>query len=122
MIIILNNEVLASSYKLYCHDHADGYGGALVGIKSNNHYHLKFDCCTIRSRELYCFITVIMEPLFCVYRSPNTDTLYLTNLCGYAITLSHKYHDAIICCTGNFNLPDIRSLIHMWPLAINEFN
>ena len=63
--------------------------------------------------------------LFCVYRPPNTDTDYLTNLCDYIITIASNYPDAVICCTGDLNLPDIiwesESIGgHRYPFAINE--
>ena len=60
-----------------------------------------------------------------VYRPPNTDTVYLTNLFDYIITVAGSYPDAIICCTGNLNLPNIiwesESIGgHRYPLAINK--
>ena len=64
--------------------------------------------------------------MFCVYRPPNTDVLILTNLSDYIITVAREYPDAIICCTDDFNLPDIAWEIesicgHRYPLKINEF-
>ena len=64
--------------------------------------------------------------MFCVYRPPNADTVYLTNLCDYIITVAGNYSNAIICCTGDLNLPDMiwesESIeSHKYPLAINKF-
>ena len=33
---ILNSEILPCSYTAYQNDHDDGYGGTLIGIKSND--------------------------------------------------------------------------------------
>ena len=32
---VLNNEILPPSYRLYRNDQTDGYGGVIIGVKSN---------------------------------------------------------------------------------------
>ena len=105
----------------------DGYGGVLIGIKSN----VISDFIDSPSDLEVCTVLLHLSEsvsllLFCVYRSPNTDISYLTNMCDYIITVVSNYPDAIICCTGDFSLPDINwesEFIegHRYPHAINEF-
>ena len=42
-----------------------------------------------------------------VYRPPNTDEVYMQNLCKLIEDLYIKYKEAIIWITGDFNLPNI---------------
>ena len=81
---ILNNEVLPSSYKLHRKDRTDGYGGVLIGIKSN----IVSDLIDSPSDLEVCTVLLHLSQsvsllLFCVYRPPNTDIPYLANLCDY---------------------------------------
>ena len=48
--------------------------------------------------------------LFCVYRSPNIDVTFQASLCNYIFTMTKKYPNANMRCTGDFNLPDIHRL------------
>ena len=64
----------------YHHDRADGYGGVLVGVKSNIISNLidvpsDLKVCTVLIHSLWSPYSL----LFCVYRPPNTDALHLTN-------------------------------------------
>jgi len=105
---VYDNKVLPPSYKLYCNDHTDGYGGVLVGVKSELPSHLidaqpHIETCAV-SLQLANNQQLI---LVCVYRAPNTDITYQENLCNYIIDLAVKYPNSAIYCAGDFNLPDI---------------
>jgi len=120
---ILNNEILPPSYKVYRNDRADGYGGVLIGVKTNilsdqidpiSH----LEVCTV----LLCQPKIL---LICAYRPPNADMSYQNRLCEYIITMARKYPDANVCCTGDFNLPDIcwetqSTNGYRYPIEINK--
>ena len=85
---VYDNEVLPPSYKLHCNDHTDGYGGVLVGVKSELPSHLidvqpHIETCTV-SVQLVNNQQLI---LICVYRAPNADITYQVSLCNYIIDL-----------------------------------
>ena len=108
---------------MYCNDRADGYSGVLIGVKSNITSDLVdiSEVCTV-----LLHLTKSTNLLsFCVDRSPNTDVTYQASLCNYIITMTKKYPNANICCTGDFNLPDIdwdsESIhSHRYPFAVND--
>jgi len=88
---VYDNEVLPSSYKLYRNDRADGYGGVLLGVKSELPSHLidtqsQIETCTV-SLQLTGNQQII---LVCVYRPPSTDVTYQDHLCNYIIDLDAK--------------------------------
>ena len=113
---------------MYCNDRADGYSGVLIGVKSNNF--ITSDLLDISPHLEVCTVLLHLTKstnllLFCVDRSPNTDVTYQASLCNYIITMTKKYPNANICCTGDFNLPDIdwdsESIhSHRYPLAVND--
>ena len=49
------------------------------------------------------------QPLIIIgaYRPPNRDALYAQNLCNAINDISVRNPNSFICCTGDFNLPDI---------------
>ena len=108
---------------MYCNDRADGYSGVLIGVKSNITSDLVdiSEVCTV-----LLHLTKSTNLLsFCVDRFPNTDVTYQASLCNYIITMTKKYPNANICCTGDFNLPDIdwdsESIhSHRYPFAVND--
>jgi len=123
---ILNNEVLPPSYKLFRKDRADGYGGILIGVKCN----VLSDLVDLSSESEACSVQIQLPHnkqliIICAYRPPYPDLSYQTNLCNYVIDIVSRHPDAIVCCTGDFNLPDINwgdesISAHRYPLAINE--
>jgi len=104
----LNSEILPSLYKLYRNDRIDGYGGVLIGVQSD----ITSDLIDIPPHLEVCTILLHLsrsvDLLFiCIYRPINTDITNQENLCNYTITIARKYPNANICCTGDFNLPNI---------------
>lgn len=105
---VYDNEVLPSSYKVYRNDRADGYGGVLLGIRSNLPSYL----IDVQSQTETCSVSLQQSNnqqviLVCVYRPPSSDTVYQEQLCNYIIDLTIKYPNSAIYCAGDFNLPDI---------------
>ena len=105
---ILDNEIIPDNYKLYRKDWKDGYGGVLIGIKSNLFSKpVDYDtsceiCATIIQLSLNQQLVVIN-----VYRPPNRDLQYLQELCESIGEIVRRYPKAFIFCTGDFNIPDV---------------
>ena len=123
---ILNNEIIPSDYKLYRCDRDDGYGGIFISVKSQINSQL-IQCsasCEICAVKLHLTES---QPLIIIgaYRPPNRDTLYAQNLYNAISDISVRNPNSFICCTGDFNLPDIDWDIesvsrHRYPLGINQ--
>ena len=123
---ISNNEILPPNYKIYRCDRDDGYGGILLGITSD----VLCDVIDAPSHLEVCSVLLKLSRntdviIICAYRPPRADTTYQTNLCKYIIDIVDKYPEKIVCCFGDFNLPDIdwengSVISHRYPLDINE--
>ena len=123
---ILNNEIIPSDYKLYRCDRNDGYGSIFISVKGQINSQL-IQCsasCEICAVKLHLTES---QPLIIIgaYRPPNRDTLYAQNLCNAINDISVRNPNSFICCTGDFNLPDIDWDIesvsrHRYPLGINQ--
>ena len=105
---ILNNEILPPSYRLYRNDRIDGYGGVMIGVKSN----LDSQLLDIQLNLEICIVSVHLTDgkqliLICAYRPPSSDLTYFNDLCDMITETAGKYPNAIICCAGDFNVPDI---------------
>ena len=122
----MDNEILPPNYKIYRCDRADGYGGILVGV-TNNILSVSLDAplglevCSV-ILKLSNNINVLS---ICAYRSPSTDKAYQTNLCNYITDVVNQHPNDIVCCCGDFNLPDIdwengSVSSHRYPVEINE--
>ena len=60
-----------------------------------------------------------------MYRPPSIDSTSFNDLCNYVIDITQTYPNAIICCSGDFNIPDIdwtdESILgHRYPQSISE--
>ena len=125
---ILDNEIIPdNNYKLYRKDRKDGYGGVLLGIKSNLFSTpVDFDtsceiCAAIIQLSLNQQLVVIN-----VYRPPNRDLEYQQELCDCICEIVRRYPNSFIFCVGDLNLPDIdwtsNSIInYQYPLDISQF-
>jgi len=123
---ILNSEIIPSDYKLYRCDRDDSYGGVFIAVKSSINSQL-IQCSS--SCEM-CAVKVHLttnQPLIIIgaYRPPNRDTLYAQNLCDTIVDISARNPNSFICCTGDFNLPDIdwdtdSVSRYRYPLAMNQ--
>ena len=120
---ILDNEVIPRNYKLYRKDCKDGYGGVLIGIKSNLLTKL-IDLNT--SCEICAVVIQLSQNQYVVinaYRPPNRDVMYQQELCNCICKIVRRYPNSFMFCTGDFNLPDIdwtsNSIVnHQYPLDI----
>ena len=123
----LDNEVITGNYKLYRKDRKDGYGGVLIGIKSNLlSKPIDFNtpcetCAAIIQLSLNQQLVVIN-----VYRPPNRDLEYQQELCDCICEIVRSYPNSFIICAGDFNLPDIdwtsNSIVnHQHPLDVSRF-
>ena len=123
---IFDNEIIPPIYKLYCTDHTDGYGGVLVGMRSNI---ISQQICT----SYLCEINIVKVHLSSgqsliiigAYRPPNRDILYHQTLCDTISKVTENHQNSTICCAGDLNLPDIdwtsESVSgYRYPLAINR--
>jgi len=120
---ILNNEILPSNDKVHQCDCGDGYDWVLIGITSN----ISLDLIDTPSNLEIYFISLKLSNNFaiCAYRPPSGDVAYQTNLCNYIVDMVDKHPNEIICCYGDFNLPDIdwkngSVTSHRYLLEINE--
>ena len=126
--LILDNEIIPdNNYKLYRKDRKDGYGGVLLGIKSNLFSTpVDFDtsceiCAAIIQLSLNQQLVVIN-----VYRPPNRDLEYQQELCDCICEIVRRYPNSFIFCVGDLNIPDIdwtsNSIInYQYPLDISRF-
>ena len=104
---ILDNEVIPRNYKLHRKDHKDGYGGVLIGIKSNLLTKL-IDLNT--SCEICAVVIQLSQNQYVVinaYRPPNREVMYQQELCNCICKSVRRYPNSFMFCTGDFNLPDI---------------
>ena len=74
---ILNNEILPPSYRLYRNDRIDGYGGVMIGVKSN----LDLQLLDIQLNLKICIVSFHLTDgkqliLICAYRPPSSDLTY----------------------------------------------
>ena len=79
---VLNNEILPPSYRLYRNDRIDGYGGIMIGVKSN----LDSQLLDIQLNLEICIVSVHLTDgkqliLVCAYRPPSSDLTYFNDLC-----------------------------------------
>ena len=122
---VLNNEILPPSYRLYRNDRSDGYGGVMIGVKSN----LDSQLLDTQPNLETCIVSVHLTDgkqliLICAYRPPSSDSTYFKNLSDLITETVSKYPGAIICCGGDFNLPDVdwsnESIVgHRYPHCVN---
>ena len=85
---ILDNEVICRNYKLY---RKDGYGGVLIGIKSNLFSKL-IDLNT--SCEICAVVIQLSQNQLVVinaYRPPNRDVMYQQELCNCICEIVRRY-------------------------------
>ena len=123
---VFDNEIILPSYKLYRTDCIDGYGGVLVGVRTNINSQ---QICTSDSCELNTVKAHLSSGQFLIimgaYRPPNRDILYHQTLCDIITRVTESHPNSIICCAGDLNLPDIdwssKSVSgYRYPLAINQ--
>jgi hypothetical protein len=107
---IYNSEILNNNYEIFRKDRQDSYGGVLLAIKS-----------TLIAEEIKLESNHNIESIFCkistpnskqliigsVYRPPNSNIEYMTDLCNQLTNIEAKYKNAVIWIMGDFNLPDI---------------
>ena len=124
---ILDNEIIPRDYKLYQKDRKDGYGGVLIGIKSN----LLSRLIDLNTSCEICAVVIQLSQnqqlvVINTYRPPNRDAMYQQALCDCICEIVGRYPNSFIFRTGDFNLPDIdwtsNSVVnHQYPLDINRF-
>ena len=107
---IYNSEILNNNYEIFRKDRQDSYGGVLLAIKS-----------TLIAEEIKLESNHNIESIFCkistpnskqliigsVYRPPNSNIEYMTDLCNQLTNIEAEYKNAVIWIMGDFNLPDI---------------
>jgi len=123
---IKDNEIITTKYKLYRCDRSDGYGGVFIAVNNDiNCQPLQLcDSCELYAVKLFLpnnHSLIIIG----AYRPPNRDIVYAENLCNTIYNIVLKHPNSIICCLGDFNLPDIdwntdSICSHRYPLAINQ--
>ena len=80
----------------------------LIAVKLN----IQFDKLDSPSLIEACTISLELDKnkqliLICFYRPPQANITYQRNLCDFIVDKVKHYPNAIFCCTGDFNLPDI---------------
>ena len=86
----------------------DGYGGVLVGMRSNI---ISQKMCISYLSEINIVKVHLSSGqsliIMGAYRPPNRDILYHQILCDTISKVIEAHPNSIICCAGNLNLPDI---------------
>ena len=123
---ILNSEIIPSSYTLYQTDRQDGYGGVMIGVKQSIssqllNYNVSCELCSVKLELLHGSPLIIIG----VYRPPNRDSIYTQKLCDEIMNIVNSNSNSFICCTGDFNTPDINwdneSVdSHNYPISISQ--
>ena len=123
---IANNEFISPDYKIYRLDRDDGYGGIFIAVKSNISSQLiKYgESCEMCAVKL-CLTEYDSLIIIGAYRPPNRDISYIQHLCDTITDISIRNPHSLICCAGDFNVPDINwdtesVLSYRYPLAINQ--
>ena len=123
---IANNEFISPDYKIYRLDRDDGYGGIFIAVKSNISSQLiKYgESCEMCAVKL-CLTEYDSLIIIGAYRPPNRDISYIQHLCDTITDISIRNPRSLICCAGDFNVPDINwdtesVLSYRYPLAINQ--
>ena len=112
---IHSSEIFNSNYEIFRKDRSDKHGGVLLAIKSS-----------LIAEEIIIEPKTNVESVFCkisrhnspplivgsIYRPPNSNIEYMTDLCNQLINLKEKNKNAVIWITGDFNLPDINWETH----------
>ena len=106
---ITSAEVFPSEYNVYRHDRNDGYGGVFIACQSslicemlNLDTNVEVLACSIRQK-------MSSKPLIIcsLYRPPNNDVSYMTDLCNISTQIVESYPDSPIWIAGDINLSNI---------------
>ena len=106
---IASAEIFPTGYLIYRRDRNDGYGGVFVACQNTlTCEQLTFDTdveivvCCIKLREA-------PQPLIicALYRPPNNDLSYMTELCNVLSQVANNYSNSPIWIVGDINLPNI---------------
>lgn len=94
--------LIPNNYKLYQKDHADGYGGVLVGIKKEFQPKLV-------NTDTDSEIGAVKDKTSASTsdRPPNRDIDNHQSLCNIIHNIATMYSKHAIYCAGDLNLPDI---------------
>ena len=125
---ILNNEIILLTYTLYRTDQCDGNGEMMSGVKNSINSQIlscsnNCELCSIKLVPPHGPPLIIIG----VYCPPNRDTLYAEELCREITDIVNSHSNSFICCTGDFNVPDINweneSVEHYsYPISINQLS
>ena len=123
---VLDSEIIPTSYTLHQTDRHDGYGEVMIGVKHS-----------INSQPIICsksckLCSIKLDPphgspmiIIGVYRPPSRNTSYTVELCHEITNIVNRNPNSFICCTGDFNVPDINwdneSIeSHNYPVSISQ--
>ena len=105
---IKSSEIIPNIYNIVRHDRSDGYGGVLIGIRSD----LSVTECSTETDSDLVICKIILpnkEPiLLCaVYRPPNSNLVYLENVITTLTNIVRNNPQSPIWIAGDFNFPII---------------
>ena len=106
-----NAELEIPSHNIYRNDRSDGWGGAMVCIRSSIESSLVLT--SNKTESVYCKIPQPGQPpiiVGCSYRPPNASSDYAQQVCQELFELKSQFKKSIFLIGGDFNLPDIN-----WP-------
>ena len=127
----MSSEILTPNYVAYRKDRSDGYGGVMIAIKSDL---ISEEITSVRPNSqieaIFVKISLLEKRTLIIggiYRPPQNDIAYATDLTDCMSAVSKKFPKAIQWFCGDFNLPDINwqsNTIegHQNPLAINQLD
>ena len=106
---ILSSEIFPQNYNIFRKDRSDGYGGVLLGIRSD-YTSEEISDCNIQTESIYCKIAIDKNNSLVVgsiYRPPNSGMDYMDRLCEEVETVRSRFNKKVVWIGGDFNLPDI---------------
>ena len=103
---IHNNEIFPSTYSIYRYDRADGYRSLESFCSMQINYHQWRD---FTRGFAACRVSLSSESiiLISVYRRPNNNYQYLTDLCSTIDSIINSNPNDIIWLAGDLNFPNI---------------
>ena len=106
---VASAEIFPSEYTIYRRDRSDGYGGVFLACQNTLisemlilDVSVEVVACCIKQKES-------SQPLIicALYRPPNNDLSYMTDLCNILTYIAKSYPDSPIWIAGDINLPNI---------------
>ena len=107
---ILSSEIFPSHYQVYRKDRPNGYGGVFIAcqdflLSSELSYSTVYPC-----ELVVCRVELPDKPplIICsIYRPPNCDVIYMTNLCTILQNIIQDNRDSVVWIAGDMNLPNV---------------